>query len=61
MKKYIDILRPFFLAPFILYIFDKMAVVLNLFIPINVLTILIVGLFDIFGLILLITIYLVIF
>lgn len=47
-------LGSFLLAPFIIYIFNIMAMGLDLYIPINVGTILIVGLFKIFGLLLLI-------
>ncbi|MBQ6547193.1 MAG: pro-sigmaK processing inhibitor BofA family protein [Bacilli bacterium] len=51
------IVRSFFLAPFIIYVFNRMAVVLDCYIPINFFSILIIGLFDIPGLIMLIVIY----
>ena len=60
MKKFVIFLRHFLLAPFIIYVFDKMAVVLDIFIPMNIITVVIVGLFDIPGLIMLIIIYLII-
>jgi hypothetical protein len=57
LKKCISFIKPFFLAPAIIYIFNKMAVIIDVFIPFNIFTILIVGVFDIMGLILLIVIY----
>ena len=61
MKKVIKYFRPFILAPFILYIFDKMAVGLDIFIPINIFTVVIVGFLGIPGLIMLIVMYFIIF
>ena len=54
LKNFISIVRPFFVAPFILYVFNLMAVVIDLYIPINIFTIFIVGLLGIPGLIMLI-------
>ena len=49
------------IAPFILYIFNKMAVSINMYIPLNIVNIIIVGLLGIPGLIMLIMIKLLIF
>ena len=51
--------RRLLLAPFIIYIYDLIMGTSVYFIPINIITILIVGLFDIFGLILLIVLLLI--
>lgn len=61
MKKLINFLKPFVFAPFILYIFNLMAVGINIYIPINIVTIFIVGALSIPGLVLLIVFYLFIF
>ena len=61
MKKIINFLRGFMIAPFILYIFNKMAVSINMYIPLNIVNIVIVGLLGIPGLIMLIIIKLLIF
>jgi len=47
-------ISPFLFAPFIIYIFNLMAAPLDLYIPFNIATILIVGFLRIFGLLLLI-------
>lgn len=60
MKKIQYILKQFLLAPFILYIYNLIAVPLNLIIPINIITIFIVGLLGIPGLITLIVFLLII-
>ena len=54
MKK---IIRSFFLAPVIIYFFNRMAIVLDLYIPFNAVSIFIVGLLDIPGLIMIVIIY----
>ncbi|MGN0993398.1 MAG: pro-sigmaK processing inhibitor BofA family protein [Bacilli bacterium] len=54
MKNVINFLKSFVVAPFILYVFNLMAVGLDLFIPINVFTVVIVGLLKIPGFIMLI-------
>ena len=54
MKNVISFLKSFVVAPFILYVFNLMAVGLDLFIPINVFTVVIVGLLKIPGFIMLI-------
>lgn len=51
------IIKSFLLAPFIICVFNRMAIVLDFFIPLNVFSIVIVGLFDIPGLIMMICIY----
>ena len=57
LKKVKNYFRSFLLAPFVLLVFDKMAVGLDIFIPINFMTILIVGFLGFLGLIMLIVIY----
>ena len=54
MKNVISFLKSFVVAPFILYVFNLMAVGLDLFIPINVFTVVIVGLLKIPGFIMLV-------
>lgn len=54
MKNVVNFLKSFVIAPFILYVFNLMAVGLDLFIPINLFTIAIVGFLGIPGLVLLI-------
>lgn len=54
LKNVINFLKSFVVAPFILYVFNLMAVGLDLFIPINVFTVVIVGLLKIPGFIMLI-------
>ena len=56
-----NFLKPFVFAPFILYIFNLMAVVLNIYIPINLITVSIVGLFGVSGLLMLILIHFILF
>ncbi len=53
MNKWINILKKFIIAPFILYIYNLIALPLNIIIPINIFTILIVGIFGIPGLLIL--------
>ena len=54
LKNVINFLKSFVVAPFILYVFNLMAVGLDLFIPINVFTVVIVGLLKIPGFIMLV-------
>ena len=54
LKNVINFLKSFVVAPFILYVFNLMAVGLDLFIPINVFTVVIVGLLKIPGFVMLI-------
>ena len=61
LKKVINCYRSFLLAPFVLYVFDRMAVGIDVFIPINILTILIVGILEIPGLMMLIALNVIIF
>lgn len=56
-----NFLKSFVIAPFILYIFDIMAVGLDLFIPVNLCTIAVVGLLKIPGLVMLVVISIFIF
>lgn len=49
-----SIIKSFLLAPFILYIFNLMAVGLDIYIPINIVTVFVVGLLGIPGLVTLI-------
>ncbi len=51
MKKVLNIAKKIILAPFILYIYNLIALPLNLIIPINIFTILVVGILGIPGLI----------
>ena len=51
MKNILKILRGFLLAPFILYIYNLIALHLNLIIPINIFSIIFVGLLGIPGLV----------
>lgn len=55
----IDCFKPYVVAVFIIYIFNKMAVGIDVFIPINLFTVVLVGLFDIPGLIMLVILKLV--
>lgn len=57
----INYFRSFVFAPFILFVFDRMAVGIDVFIPINVLTVLIVGFLEIPGLIMLIVLNIIFF
>ena len=61
MKKLYGILKSFLIAPFIIYIFDTMAVGVDLYIPINIATIVIVGLLGVPGFIMLVLLLLVFF
>ena len=61
LKKVINYLKSFLIAPFILFLFDKMAVGIDVFIPINLCTLLIVGFLEIPGLIMLIIVKLLFF
>lgn len=60
MKKALKVLKDILLAPFIIYIYNLLASPLNLVIPINLITILIVGLLSVPGLITLIVLFLII-
>ena len=51
MKNILKVLRGFLLAPFILYIYNLIALPLNLIIPINIFSIIFVGLLGIPGLV----------
>lgn len=51
MKKVLLFLKNIVLAPFIIYIYNLVASPLNLIVPINVLTVLVVGLLGIPGLV----------
>lgn len=51
MKTILNIIKKIVLAPFILYIYNLIASPLNLLIPINVFTIIVVGILGIPGLI----------
>ena len=51
LKNILKILRGFLLAPFILYIYNLIALPLNLIIPINIFSIIFVGLLGIPGLV----------
>ena len=61
MKNFMSLLRSFLLAPFIIYIFNLMARGLDIYIPLNFISILIVGFLGISGLVLLIVFYIFIF
>lgn len=54
MKKVLVFLRGFLLAPFILYLYNVIAVPLNIIVPINLFNTIIVGFLGIPGLILLV-------
>lgn len=51
LKNIMSIIKSFLLAPFILYIFNLMAIGLDIYIPINIVTVCIVGLLGIPGLV----------
>lgn len=53
MKKLLSLLKGLLVSPFLIYIYDLVASPFNLTIPINILTVLIVGLLGIPGLIML--------
>lgn len=61
MKKVLVFLRGFLLAPFILYLYNVIAVPLNVIVPINLFNTLIVGFLGIPGLILLVVFKLIAF
>ena len=61
MKKVLVFLRGFLLAPFILYLYDVIAVPLNVIVPINLFNTVIVGFLGIPGLILLVVFKLIAF
>ena len=61
MKKIMSSFRLFLLAPFMIYIFNLMAVGLDIYIPINFISIFIVGVLGVCGFIMLIVFYLFIF
>lgn len=61
MKKLYGILKSFLITPFIIYIFDTMAVGVDLYIPVNIATIVIVGLLGVPGFIMLVLLLLVFF
>lgn len=54
LKNVVNFLKSFIVAPFILYVFNLMAVGLDLFIPINLFTVVIVGFLGIPGFVMLI-------
>ena len=54
LKKIIYVLKNIIFAPFILYIYNLVFLPVNMLIPINILTILIVGLLGLPGLVLLV-------
>lgn len=58
LKRCFMFFRSFLLAPFILYIFNLMAVSINVYIPYNVITVAVVGFFGISGLLFLVIILL---
>lgn len=61
MKKVLVFLRGFLLAPFILYLYNVIAVPLNVIVPINLFNTVIVGFLGIPGLILLVVFKLIAF
>ena len=61
MKKFLVFLRGFLLAPFILYLYNVIAVPLNVIVPINLFNTVIVGFLGIPGLILLVVFKLIAF
>ena len=61
MKKLLKLLRQLILAPFILYIYNLIAISFNIIIPINFFTIIVVGLLGIPGLVLLLVFKLLVF
>ena len=61
MKKILVFLRGFLLAPFILYLYNVIAVPLNVIVPINLFNTVIVGFLGIPGLILLVVFKLIAF
>lgn len=61
MKNIVSIFKSFFLGIFILFIFNTMAVGIDIYIPINLYTVIVVGIFGIPGLLLLIYFLLFIF
>lgn len=59
MKKLLSFVKNIVVTPFVIYLYDLIASPLNLFIPINIFTVLIIGVLGIPGLIMLIVLYLV--
>ena len=46
--------RYFLVAPFILYIFNAMAIGIDMYIPINIVTVVVIGIFEIPGFVMLV-------
>ena len=61
MKNILSFIRNIVLAPFIIYLYDLVASPLNLIVPINICTIIIVWLLGIPGLVALLILYLIAF
>lgn len=54
MKKFFSLFRYFLVAPFILYIFNAMAIGIDMYIPINIVTVVVIGIFEIPGFVMLV-------
>lgn len=61
LKKFFNLFRYFLVAPFILYIFNAMAIGIDMYIPINIVTIVVIGIFEIPGFVMLVLFSLFIF
>lgn len=61
MKKFFSLFRYFLVAPFILYIFNAMAIGIDMYIPINIVTVVVIGIFEIPGFVMLVLFSLFIF
>jgi len=61
LKKFFSLFRYFLVAPFILYIFNAMAIGIDMYIPINIVTVVVIGIFEIPGFVMLVLFSLFIF
>lgn len=61
MKEFFSLFRYFLVAPFILYIFNAMAIGIDMYIPINIVTVVVIGIFEIPGFVMLVLFSLFIF
>lgn len=61
MKKFTNLFKYFLIAPFLLYIFNAMAIGIDMYIPINIFTVVVIGILEIPGFVMLVVFSLFIF
>lgn len=61
MKKFTNLFKYFLIAPFLLYIFNSMAIGIDMYIPINIVTVVVIGFLEIPGFVMLVLFSLFIF